>query len=186
MRGRRISVRSGRLLHSAVGFLIGAACLVWVFHDVELRPMFEAARTLRWDFVALAIVCDILSFVAQGIRWKLLLAPVGTALSLALLICQMVSFWLAMIAYRLDVAFWTAAIILIIVRFGTVVPGAPANVGTYQFFCVLGLTLFGVDKTRATGFSVVVFLLLTVPLWVLGAVSVSRTGAGIAFRARRG
>jgi hypothetical protein len=36
------------------------------------------------------------------------------------------------------------------------IPNAPANVGSYQFFSVLGLTLFGVDKTVAAGFSIAV------------------------------
>lgn len=64
----------------------------------------------------------------------------------------------------------------LIVRLGTAIPGAPSNIGTYQFFCVVGLTLFGVDKTLATGFSVVVFFLLTLPLWALGLLAVSRSG----------
>jgi uncharacterized protein (TIRG00374 family) len=105
---------------------------------------------------------------------------IAFALSFALLICQMMSFWLAMVAYRLDLAFWMGAIVLVIVRLGTAVPNAPANVGTYQFFCVVGLTLFGIDKTQATGFSVVVFLLLTAPLWLLGAIALTRTGTSLA------
>ncbi|HVG55046.1 MAG TPA: lysylphosphatidylglycerol synthase transmembrane domain-containing protein [Vicinamibacterales bacterium] len=329
MSGQGTGTRGRRLLRSAPGYLIGAACLAWVFHDVELGPMLDAARTMRWGFVALAIGFDVLSYVVQGVRWKLLLMPVGKlswldatqavyaglfaneilpmragevlrgyvvgqrlhlslpavipsmiverlfdgvwlaialgvaatvaplppdllragdvlgltivvasglflfvalrkpstarhgtnhvsagstsrvtrwiaevragcqqiglrpgtylalTLSLAILICQMLAFWLVMIAYRLDFAFWIGAVVLIIVRFGTLVPGAPADVGTYQFFCVLGLTLFGVGKTQATGFAVVVFLVLTVPLWAIGAVAVSRTGAGLMLRARR-
>jgi len=55
-------------------------------------------------------------------------------------------------------------------------PNAPANVGTYQFFTVVGLTLFGVEKTLASGFSVVVFVLLTAPLWVIGILALNRSG----------
>jgi hypothetical protein len=52
-------------------------------------------------------------------------------------------------------------------------------VGTYQFFTVVGLTLLGVDKTLATGFSVVVFLLLTIPLWAIGFLALSRSGTSL-------
>jgi hypothetical protein len=46
---------------------------------------------------------------------------------------------------------------------------------------VIALTLFGIDKTFATGFSVVVFVVLTVPLWVLGSLALGRsTGATLA------
>ena len=57
---------------------------------------------------------------------------------------------------------------MIIVHLGTAIPNAPANVGTYQFFCVLGLSLFGVEKPLATALSVLIFVVLTIPLWLLG------------------
>ncbi|MFI5174362.1 MAG: hypothetical protein ACHQKY_05865, partial [Terriglobia bacterium] len=76
----------------------------------------------------------------------------------------------------LRLPWWTGAVVFLIVHLGTALPNAPANVGTYQFFTVVGLTLFGVDKTLATGFSVVVFILLTVPLWILGFFALSQTG----------
>jgi uncharacterized membrane protein YbhN (UPF0104 family) len=69
---------------------------------------------------------------------------------------------------------------MLIVHLGTMIPNAPANVGTYQFFAVAGLELFGVDKSVATGFSLVVFFLLTLPLWLLGSLAVSRSGMTLA------
>ena len=72
------------------------------------------------------------------------------------------------------------AAVYLIVHLGTALPNAPANVGSYQFFTVLGLSLFGIEKTQATGFSVVVFILLTLPLWALGLAALSRTGMTLA------
>lgn len=103
-------------------------------------------------------------------------APLAFALSLALVLLQALSFWLVMRAYGLHLPFTAGAAVFLIVHLGTVVPGAPANVGTYQFFTVLGLTLFGVDKTAAAGFSLVVFALLTVPLWAIGFWAMGRSG----------
>jgi hypothetical protein len=85
------------------------------------------------------------------------------ALSLAFLMAQMLAFWLVLRGYGLNVSIWTSATVLMIVHLGTAVPNAPANVGTYQFFCVLALTLFGVEKTAATAFSVIAFVILTIP-----------------------
>jgi hypothetical protein len=59
---------------------------------------------------------------------------------------------------------------------GTLVPSAPANVGSYQFFTVLGLTLFGVEKATAAGFSLVVFTVLTAPLWAIELWALSSSG----------
>jgi uncharacterized membrane protein len=51
----------------------------------------------------------------------------------------------------------------------------PSNVGTYQFFAVLALTLFGVDKTTAAGFSIAVFVILTAVLGIIGLVAIGRS-----------
>jgi hypothetical protein len=49
-------------------------------------------------------------------------------------------------------------------------------VGAYQFFCVLGLSVFQVDKSTATGFSIFAFLALTFPFVFLGFAAVVRSG----------
>jgi hypothetical protein len=66
--------------------------------------------------------------------------------------------------YRLDLPVSAGIIVFLIVRLGTALPNAPANVGSFQFFTVFGLSLFGVNQTHAAGFSLVVFLILTAPL----------------------
>ncbi len=100
----------------------------------------------------------------------------AAALSGLLLVLQVLSFWLVMEAYGISLSVWHGAAVFLIVHLGTMIPGAPSNVGTYQFFTVLGLMLFGVDKTVASGFSVVVFLILTIPLWVVGLFAFGRAG----------
>jgi uncharacterized protein (TIRG00374 family) len=316
-------------LKPALGYIFAAACLVWVFHDVDVRDIWQHVRNVNPWWVALAIMCDVLAYVCQGVRWSLLLLPVGRvspaqstqaiyaglftnevlplkagelvrayliarwlqvkmgavipsmlverlfdgiwlalglmlmtiflplprnlleagdvlgillmlatgmfffvilrqskttvdtttivsenrpresearkslrsiigtiervasgvqaigmsrstylafAASLVLLVLQALSFWLVMYAYGLRLSFFVGAVVFLIVHLGTALPNAPANIGSYQFFTVVGLTFFGVDKTYAAGFSVVVFILLTLPLWLLGFLALSRNG----------
>jgi glycosyltransferase 2 family protein len=98
------------------------------------------------------------------------------ALSLVFILLQALAYWLIMLGYGLRLTFWIGVAVFLIVHLGTGIPNAPANVGSYQFFTVLGLTLFGVDKTRAAVFSLVVFALLTLPLIVIGFIALSRSG----------
>lgn len=313
-----------RLIKQAFGYMVALACLVWVFHDIHFGKLLRHMTNINWGWVALAIVFDILSYFCQGLRWQLLLRPIGTisslratqaiyaglftnevlpmrfgelvraylisrwvsaefvsvipsmaverlfdgvwlALAIGLvaifvalpkdlveagdilgiivllatglfvyvvfrkekailetsrksytwtplrlvmsvvermagglrdigmsrfiymafifsvftLIFQIVAFWLIVLAYGLGLSFWIGAVVFLIVHLGTAIPNAPSNVGTYQFFCVIGLALFGVEKTLATGFSVVVFVLLTIPLWVIGMFALSRTGMSL-------
>lgn len=101
-------------------------------------------------------------------------------LSLGLLFGQALAFWLVMRAYGLPLSFWVGAAVLFVVHLGTAVPNAPANIGTYQLSTVLGLTLFGVDRATATGFSMVVFVVLTLPLWLVGYVALVSTNLSLA------
>jgi hypothetical protein len=84
-----------------------------------------------------------------------------------------------MVACRLGLPFSAGMIILLVVRLGTALPNAPANVGSFQFFCVLALSLFGVEKSVAAGFSIIYFLALTVPLWIFGLLAISRSGIAL-------
>ncbi|MDZ7302206.1 MAG: flippase-like domain-containing protein [candidate division KSB1 bacterium] len=108
-------------------------------------------------------------------------AYIAFSVSVLILVFQIMAFWLVMIACGLPLSLLAGAVILLIVHIGTAIPNAPSNVGTYQFFSVVGLQLFGIDKTPAAGFSVVVFIVLTIPLWVLGLFAIARSGMTLPF-----
>ncbi|HKQ79967.1 MAG TPA: lysylphosphatidylglycerol synthase transmembrane domain-containing protein [Blastocatellia bacterium] len=306
----------------ALGYLLAVAGLIWVLHDVHPAKLLEGLTGIDWRLIAPALACDVLSYICQGWRWRLLLRPVGEistlrttqaiyaglftneilpmrigelarawlvsrwasakflaiipsivverlfdgiwvaigvgltasfaplpksllaagetfgaiiilavslcaflafrkresgaerarlhfpnwkplrgiasllerfgdglretgrtrafylafALSPVFILLQMLAYWLIMLGYGIRLSFWIGMAVFLIVHLGTAIPNAPANVGSYQFFTVLGLTLFGADKTRATGFSLVVFALLTLPLFVIGFIALSRSG----------
>jgi hypothetical protein len=295
-----------------IGYAVAAACLAWVLHDVRWETLWTEVGQIRWSWVVLAVVFDVLSYVCQGKRWALLLRHMGEvpllkatqavyaglfvsemlplragevvrawlgaswmntkmtmviptilverffdAIWLALavgltvffvplpkylmdaegvlaaivflatglfafvvlrrrgptggqpgrvrllldslsagiteigrsnwlhesfgmsalfLLLQIMAYCLMIWAYGIRLSVWHGAAVYLIVRLGTAAPGAPANLGTYQFFTVVGLTLVGIDKTTATGFSIVVFLILTIPLWTLGSLAFARAG----------
>lgn len=306
-----------------IGWLLAAAGLIWVLHDIHLSKLSGQLAGINWRWVALAMVCDLAAYIVQGVRLQLLLEPVGKisllqatqaiyaglftneilpmrpgefvrsylasrwmrvsfvatlpsiilerlfdgvwmamsiglaamfaplpeylieagevfgaiiavvvalfiylvlrrprprgnerrtdhglltwkplragaglfkrlgdglreasrtkefylafVLSLLFLALQMVTLWLIMLGYGLRLSIWVGVAVYVIVGLGTALPNTPANVGSYQFFTVLGLTLFGVDKTSATGFSLVAFALLSLPLLIIGFLAFSRS-----------
>jgi glycosyltransferase 2 family protein len=90
--------------------------------------------------------------------------------------CQVLGLWAMMMAYGLKLPFLAAIVVLLVINLGVSLPNAPANVGSYQFFCVLGLSVFQVEKTTATSFSIFAFLALTIPFIFLGFFGLVRSG----------
>ncbi|MFZ0410282.1 MAG: lysylphosphatidylglycerol synthase transmembrane domain-containing protein [Candidatus Acidiferrales bacterium] len=97
--------------------------------------------------------------------------------------CQVVGLWCMMIAYGLHLSFLVGVVVLVVINLGVSLPNAPANVGSYQFFCVLGLSVFEIEKTTAAGFSIFAFLALNLPFVFLGFAALVRSG--MTFRSMR-
>ena len=92
---------------------------------------------------------------------------------------QVLGMWAMMRSYHLPLSLLAAVVVLLIVNLGVSLPNAPANVGSYQFFCVLGLSVFDVEKNSAAGFSFFAWVALTLPLALLGFGALLRSGMSL-------
>jgi len=101
------------------------------------------------------------------------------AISLLYLLLNMFSYYALMRAYGLDLSFWAAGGVVVIVRLLTVVPNAPGNLGLGNAACVLAMRLFDVEANDAKTFSIILFGAMTLPLLIGGAVATALTGVNI-------
>jgi glycosyltransferase 2 family protein len=99
--------------------------------------------------------------------------------SLLMPFCQVMGLWAMMQGYGLHLPFSAAVVVLLVINLGVSLPNAPANVGSYQFFCVVGLSVFQIEKSTATGFSIFAFLALTLPIALLSFVALIRSGLSL-------
>jgi glycosyltransferase 2 family protein len=99
--------------------------------------------------------------------------------SILMPLCQVFGMWAMIKSYGLNLSFLAAVVILVVINLGVSLPNAPANIGSYQFFCVLGLSVFEIEKTRATGFSIFAFLALNLPFVLLGFIALVRSGLSL-------
>ena len=111
-------------LRPIFGYLVALACLVWVFHDVRLEDFLGHALKLNWWWVLGAVILDVLSYVCQGARWRLLLRHVvdisivraTQAIYAGLFLSEVLPMRVGEIARGYLVAYWTGA------RFTSVLP----------------------------------------------------------------
>ena len=90
------------------------------------------------------------------------------ALSFVYLALQVLPIYFVIRGYQLDLNIGVAAVILVMLRVSSAAPQAPGNLGTFQAAAVAGVKLFGYDKAEATGFATLLFIVVTMPLWIAG------------------
>lgn len=99
--------------------------------------------------------------------------PVTITTGVGMLFMYVVTMWLLLYAYHIDLSLLQATALFGIISVGTLLPNAPASIGAWQFFCIMGLELMGVTTTHAAGFSLIAFAILTVPSLLLGVVALA-------------
>lgn len=172
---------------------------VWVLLGVISASFFfplpkqieEGARILAVALLAGAAVTAYFALRRHS-RWGQIIRTIGRsrhfweafAVSALFQLAQGLCYWMVIVAYGLPLNIWHSLAVFLIWHLGTAPPNAPANVGVYQFFTILGLTLFGVDSVRATNFSLVVFVILTLPLTIAGFLCL--VAGGTSLRGLRG
>ena len=159
-------------LRLALGVLelgVGVAVLfgiLLVVQNVNMRHHLEAWKPAprAWQRVKTVSVEAIDAAARLTIRTLF----VALSAALAATAVNVVSLWCLLRAYHLRLSPLDAAAVFAIITIGTFLPNAPGNLGPWQFFCVVGLQLFGISAARAAGFSLVAFFLWTIPPILMG------------------
>ena len=125
--------------------------------------------TYRWPPIErrLLAIFDAMSDGLQGLRRPAQLVP--TVLwSLVIWLLIILSVWTAFRAARLDLPVAAALCVLAFLGLGVSLPSSPGYVGVFQAATVLALSLFGVEKTEALGFSLLLHASQFLPVTAWG------------------
>lgn len=112
--------------------------------------------------------------LAAVVAWSLLLWVVNAA-----------SFWIAFAAFDLPVGFAGALLLQGLLVFGIAVPSTPGYVGVFEAVIGAVLLLYGVTPARGAAYALVYHATTFVPITLLGAWSLARTGLSLGEIRRR-
>ncbi len=87
-------------------------------------------------------------------------------------IAQALAVWALTKADRFDLGLSAAGFLLVVKAGGTLFPSAPANMGTYQAAVVFAFKFLFVEQPNAQAFAEIMFIFLTLPIAVGGAIAV--------------
>jgi uncharacterized membrane protein YbhN (UPF0104 family) len=99
-------------------------------------------------------------------RPRLLIGLLGW--SLIIWILNALTNYLVFLALELVMPVWASLLLLVVLQVGTAVPSSPGRIGVFQYLVILTLSNFAMDKNVALGYSVVLYLVIYVPIALLG------------------
>ncbi|MGZ4975276.1 MAG: lysylphosphatidylglycerol synthase transmembrane domain-containing protein [Limisphaerales bacterium] len=101
---------------------------------------------------------------------------VALAVSLLKFVVQCLAFLVVLWAYGFHFPIEVQVAIFVLAYVGMSIPSTPASVGVFQVFCIAGLEVFHVAKPVATAFSLLAFVVLTLPLSIAGFIALGQSG----------
>ncbi|MBD3234520.1 MAG: flippase-like domain-containing protein [candidate division Zixibacteria bacterium] len=87
--------------------------------------------------------------------------------------------YLMFLAFGFTMGPWAAYVLVVVNSLAVVIVVTPGNVGTFHLACVLGLSLFGVDKTQALSFSVLLYVVTFLPMMLTGFIFTVKEGISL-------
>jgi glycosyltransferase 2 family protein len=85
-------------------------------------------------------------------------------------------FFLTFKALDLELSFAAALIIQMVIGLGVILPSAPGYVGTFEYFTVLGLALFGIAHEAAFAYALLAHICQFIPVTAVGLFFAFRNG----------
>jgi glycosyltransferase 2 family protein len=168
------------------------AALPWLPEINWLRPAAVLAFALAAVLIALAVVGE-RPFHALARRWERLehlwhnaarglvglrrprIAAVGFLLTTVSWVLVAFSFWLAMLAFDLDLPPVAGLLALAAVGLSLLLPAAPAALGVFEAAIVIALGAYDVPRSEALSYAFVLHALNLFPYLLAGAIAVRFT-----------
>jgi glycosyltransferase 2 family protein len=139
----------------------------WIARAMALAPLSFARRAgpLATEFL----------HGMKGITHSRGLCPISL-LSIACWVIHAMYFFLMFKALDFDLSFSVALVLQMVIGIGVILPAAPGYVGTFEYFTVLGLALFGIGHEAAFAYSLLAHVCQFVPVAAVGLFFALRKG----------
>lgn len=71
-------------------------------------------------------------------------------------------------ALDLQLSFLASVVLIVLISLGSMIPSAPAYIGTLQYACIIGLGIYGVEKSEALAYSTLYHATQFFPITIAG------------------
>lgn len=99
--------------------------------------------------------------------------------SLFLWSCFAIIYYVLFISFGFNLSFGAAFLVMTICSLGIAIPSSPGFIGTYHYFVVFSLSLFGISKSSALSFAIVAWAVNFLPVVIIGLVALNKLGLSL-------
>jgi uncharacterized protein (TIRG00374 family) len=76
-------------------------------------------------------------------------------------------------AFHLPLSFWVGLFLLLAIQVGNIPPSVPGKLGIFEFAVILALSLFGISKSQALSYGIMLHIVAFVPKILLGLIFIA-------------
>ena len=89
---------------------------------------------------------------------------------------EVVNYFLVMKSFGIGLTIGAAAFVLVVANLGIMIPSSPGNVGTMQYFLILGLSVYGIGKSLSLAYALALHAAMYLSITVIGVFLLSKIG----------
>ncbi len=146
------------LFYTSLALFLGSLALLYLFLFINT----DAMKIGKWIPEKILLrLSDLFRTISEALgiikNYKHVL--VLLVMSLVVWIGESMMYYLFAQAFHLPVSYLQSVLIMAVVNFGIMIPSSPGYVGTFQFFCVKTMELFGVAGSQAIAYAVLLHLI---------------------------
>ena len=99
--------------------------------------------------------------------------------SLFLWSCFALIYYILFVSFGFALPLGAAFLVMAVCSLGISIPSSPGFIGTYHYFAIFSLGLFGIPKSIALSFSIVAWAVNILPVVVIGLVALNKLGLSL-------
>ncbi|UCC38788.1 MAG: flippase-like domain-containing protein [Candidatus Aminicenantes bacterium] len=94
-------------------------------------------------------------------------------LTFVLIGAQVLTNFLLFKAFDLNLSFWVGLVVLLAIQVGNIPPSVPGKIGVFEYAVILALAAFGISKSHALSYGILLHLVAYLPKILLGFVFIA-------------
>lgn len=140
------------------------------------QPILTLLKTVRMSEKVIEKIAQLVGSFKN--LQNLLVLILSILFSIMIWTTEATTYFIVAKSLAIDISFLQMLLVMAILNFGILIPSSPGYVGTFEYFTILGLSIFGINRTDAASFAIILHIAQFIPITLYGGLVISKIGFG--------